>query len=66
MNKPVGFWNRRPEILKRTEPDKRGPVSLEAAKKIEDIFCAHHSGGRTQRLARIQVVILEAIEEARK
>jgi hypothetical protein len=40
-------------------------AALAAAHKIEDIMCQHHDGGRAQRLARIQVAIVEAIEEVR-
>lgn len=35
-------------------------AALLAAYDIEDIFCRHHEGGRHQRLARIQVAIVEA------
>jgi hypothetical protein len=35
-------------------------AALLAAYGIEDIYCRHHEGGRNQRLARIQVAIIEA------
>lgn len=35
-------------------------AALLAAYDIEDIYCRHHEGGRNQRLARIQVAIIEA------
>lgn len=38
--------------------------SLEVAQKIEDLFAQHHAGGRIQRLAKIQILVREAIREA--
>ena len=37
-------------------------AALAAAQKVEDIFCRSFPGGRVQRLAAIQVAIVEAIE----
>ena len=36
-------------------------ISLDVATKIEDLFSQHNEGGRTQRLARIQLQIREAM-----
>jgi hypothetical protein len=36
-------------------------IALDTARKIEDLFAQHHPGGRGQRLAKIQVLVREAI-----
>jgi hypothetical protein len=36
-------------------------ISLQAAKEIEDAFCQPFEGGRTQRLAALQVIISRAL-----
>lgn len=38
-------------------------LSLRVAHLVEDQFAQHHPGGRTQRLAKIQVIIREALRE---
>lgn len=37
--------------------------ALDVAHQIEDIFAHHHKGGRAQRLARIQVIIRDAMQK---
>lgn len=39
-------------------------ISLRVAHLVEDQFAQHHSGGRTQRLAKIQMIIRAAIQDA--
>jgi hypothetical protein len=39
-------------------------LSLSVARLVDDEFAKHHEGGRTQRLAKIQVIVREAIREA--
>lgn len=39
-------------------------VSLQAARHIEDIFAEGHRGGRSQRLAKVQIVIRETVRTA--
>lgn len=41
-------------------------LALQAARDIEDIFAQSHVGGRTQRLAKIQVVIMAAMNKLAK
>lgn len=36
-------------------------IALDVAILIEDLFAQHHDGGRTQRLARMQIIIREAM-----
>lgn len=38
-------------------------LSLRVAHLVEDQFAQHHPGGRTQRLAKIQIIIREALRE---
>lgn len=40
----------------------RDRAALGMAERIEDIFCQSHAGGRTQRLALIQLIILDAMD----
>lgn len=40
----------------------RDALALETARAIEDEYAKHHAGGRTQRLAKTQVLILAALE----
>lgn len=39
-------------------------VSLRVALAVEDLFAQDHRGGRTQRLAKVQILIRSAIEMA--
>lgn len=39
-------------------------ISLRVALAVEDQFAQHHPGGRTQRLAKIQVLIRSAVQGA--
>lgn len=36
-------------------------IALNVAHQVEDLFAQHHNGGRTQRLARIQLIVREAM-----
>jgi hypothetical protein len=36
-------------------------IALRTAHAIEDLFAQHHEGGRTQRLAKMQVLIRDAM-----
>lgn len=36
-------------------------AALDAALRIEDLFCQDHIGGRTQRLARVQILVRETM-----
>lgn len=38
-------------------------LSLRCAELVEDQFAQHHRGGRTQRLAKVQLIIREALRE---
>lgn len=38
-------------------------ASLHVARLVEDEYAKHHDGGRTQRLAKTQVIIREAMRE---
>jgi hypothetical protein len=42
----------------------RDTIALETARIIEDIFARKHAGGRVQRIAKVQVAILAALDEA--
>ena len=46
------------------EPDNLDTVALQAANDIEDIYSQTWRGGRTQRLALIQLRIRQALVEA--
>lgn len=51
------------ETMKVTRsPGGMDSASLDAARAIEDMFAQHFPGGRTQRLARIQVTIRDCLE----
>jgi hypothetical protein len=58
------------ELLTLLTQPKRGPlarrdsITLDTAITIEDLFAQHHVGGRTQRLAKIQVAVKLAIEKS--
>lgn len=41
--------------------DGLNAISLKCAEHVEDLFAQHHRGGRTQRLARMQLIIREAM-----
>lgn len=70
MTEQQGTWII--ELLRKILACMDGPLSapavdaiaLEAAKRIEDIFVMSHEGGRTQRLAHVQTVIITAITTA--
>jgi hypothetical protein len=47
------------------EEDYFDGIALEAAKEIEGYFIQHHEGGRTQRLAKVQCRIKQAMIAAR-
>lgn len=40
-------------------------IALDIARRIEDVFAAEHVGGEVQRRARLQVLVLEAMQAAR-
>jgi len=47
----------------RLTEDGLDMLSLRAAEIIEDQFAQHHVGGRTQRLAKVQMIVREALRE---
>jgi hypothetical protein len=50
------------EIEKPSYETWRDREALNVAQKIEDLFCQHHIGGRMQRLAKIQCLLIGAME----
>lgn len=47
----------------RSDQPNIDSIALQAAREIEDIFAKGWPGGRTQRLARVQCVIIDAMKQ---
>lgn len=62
LHQRIAMAEIRAERMERAHTDGGlNQIALDVALSIEDLFAQHHAGGRTQRLARMQIVIREAM-----
>lgn len=52
------------QMRRHRSDDGLDAISLQVAQQIEDIFAAGHVGGRSQRLARVQIAVRETVRVA--
>jgi hypothetical protein len=52
------------QMRRHRSDDGLNAISLQVARKIEDIFAEGHAGGRSQRLARVQIAVRETVRVA--
>lgn len=65
LHQRIGQLETENAAMRRPRTDEGlNAVSLQSAQKIEDLFAEGHIGGRTQRLAKVQVVVRETIRTA--
>lgn len=62
FHQQVGDLQARVDRMTRAFTDEGlNSIALDVALAVEDLFAQHHDGGRTQRLAKMQVIVREAM-----